>query len=91
MIECVKYTTKKYPLLSRPMFTKRTYALYDAISKRLLAATKYRKIDIDPTDQVRMIIKAWFKPNWQEITRSWGSTPLTIDPVKTAHWISHRP
>ncbi|AOV81681.1 polyprotein [Ceratobasidium endornavirus D] len=86
-----KTVMTRYPVWSRPVFTKVVHSVFNAVSTRHGTVEHLIKHKLDPKAELKRFAEAWFKPGWEESSKKMKSTPVGYDPQATKRWINERP
>jgi len=83
----MKYTLQQYPERSRPVLTNMCNAETNVITERIYKTMTIRIQTPKKVDVVGMIIKAYFKKDWEVETLNFKKNILCFDANKTKEWL----
>nr|QDW65432.1 polyprotein [Rhizoctonia solani endornavirus 5] len=81
----------KYPVWSRPVFTKVQFAVLNSITTRFGQVQVLRKRQIDCLHHIEKMKRAYFVPTCEQLISKFKKRPLKIDAKETQKWLAKRP
>lgn len=86
----VKTTMTKYPMIGRPIFTKKANTEFNAISTRLHSIDKLRKYKMEPKYEIDEFLNTYGKEGWQDMLKEWRLPTSQVDYRYIQKWLTGR-
>jgi len=91
VMDAAKVTLTRYPERSRAVLSKAVFCEHKAIAKRLFNIKPLRRRKPDILSTIEMVEKAYFKPQFKDMTRVFQQQTVGFNAEATLEWIRKHP
>ncbi|ALT66307.1 polyprotein [Hordeum vulgare alphaendornavirus] len=91
LAQSIKSTLVKYPIYSRPVYTKMANQEFNAVTGRLGKVTQYRVGDYCAISEANGIANTFFQKDWKHVVAEYQSNTITYNTDKVKEWLQGRP